>query len=67
VKLDKVQVVDHGRGLEIGITEKELQYRFDLYIRSVCSPFAPADSGGRIKTAIYKFGSSLICGVVYPT
>ncbi len=54
-KLDEVQVVKHGGEIKIKITEKELQYRFDLYIRSVCSPFAPADSSGRIKTALYKF------------
>lgn len=54
-RLDKVQVVKHKGELEIDITDKELQYRFDLYIRSVSSPFAPADSSGRIKTALYKF------------
>lgn len=54
-RLDKVQIVEHKGELEIDITEKELQYRFDLYIRSVSSPFAPADSSGRIKTALYKF------------
>ena len=54
-KLDKVQIVPHDKVLKIGITEKELQYRFDLFIRSVCHPYAPADSSGRIKTALYKF------------
>lgn len=54
-KLDEVQTVKHEGEIKIKITEKELQYRFDLYIRSVSSPFAPADSSGRIKTALYKF------------
>jgi type III restriction enzyme len=54
-KLDEVQTVKHEGEIKIKITEKELQYRFDLYIRSVCAPFAPADSSGRIKTALYKF------------
>jgi type III restriction enzyme len=53
--LDKVQIVPHKGELQIDISEKELQYRFDLFIRSICTPFAPADSSGRIKTALYKF------------
>ncbi|MHA1215613.1 MAG: DEAD/DEAH box helicase [Candidatus Hodarchaeales archaeon] len=60
VKLDKVQVVEHKGELKIGITDKELQYMFDLYIRSVCHPFAPADSSGRIKTALYKFFENVL-------
>jgi type III restriction enzyme len=59
-RLDKIQIVEHSEGLEIDITEKELQYRFDLFIRSVCSPFAPADSSGRIKTALYKFFENVL-------
>ena len=53
--LDKVQIVPHKGELQINISEKELQYRYDLFIRSICAPFAPADSSGRIKTALYKF------------
>ncbi len=59
-RLDKVQVVEHENGLKIDITEKELQYRFDLFVRSVCAPFAPADSSGRIKTAIYKLFENVL-------
>lgn len=54
-KLDKVQIVEHEGTLQMKINERELQFRFDLFIRSVCSPYAPADSSGRIKTALYKF------------
>jgi len=54
-KLDQIQIVEKKGDLEVGITERELQYRFDLYIKSVSAPFAPADSSGRIKTAIYKY------------
>lgn len=54
-KLDKVQLIPGEKKIEMSINEKELQFRFDLFIRSVCSPYAPADSSGRIKTALYKF------------
>jgi type III restriction enzyme len=54
-KLDHVQIVEKKGELEVGITERELQYRFDLFIKSVSAPFAPIDSSGRIKTALYKY------------
>ncbi len=60
IKLDKAQVVEHKGQMDVKITEKELQYRFDLFIRSVCYPFAPADSSGRMKTALYKFFEKLM-------
>ena len=28
---------------------------FELFVRENCKPYAPADSSGRIRTAIYKF------------
>jgi len=55
VKLDQAQVIKSGKDdIQVKITPKEVQYRFELFIRSLCSPFAPADSSGRIRTAIYK-------------
>jgi len=55
VKLDQAQVIKSGKDdIKVKITPKEVQYRFELFIRSLCSPFAPADSSGRIRTAIYK-------------
>jgi len=55
IKLDQAQVVKSGKeDIQVKITPKEVQYRFELLIRSLCSPFAPADSSGRIRTAIYK-------------
>src|SRR3989344_2847476 len=54
-KLDKVQLIPVEKKIEMNITEKELQFHFDLFIRSICSPYAPADSSGRMKTALYKF------------
>lgn len=55
VKLDQAQVVKADKDdIEVKATPKEIQYRFELFIRSLCHPFAPADSSGRIRTAIYK-------------
>jgi type III restriction enzyme len=53
--LDKVQTVEHKGEMEFKLSAVELQYRFDLFVRANCTPFAPADSQGRIKTALYKF------------
>ena len=53
-KLDKVQIITSGNKLDVGLSDEELQYKYDLFIRSLCHPYAPADSSGRIKTAIYK-------------
>lgn len=36
-------------------TEKQIYYRFDDFVRSACSPFAPHDSSHSLKTALYKF------------
>jgi len=53
--LDKVQTVEHKGELEFKLRAVELQHRFDLFIRGSCTPFAPVDSQGRIRTAVYKF------------
>ena len=54
VTLDKAQLIKTDKEVKVRITPKELQYRFELFIASLCSPFAPADSSGRIRTALYK-------------
>jgi len=54
-KLDKVQVVEHKGELEVKISENDLQYRFDLFSRAACSPFAPTRSSEIIRNTIYKF------------
>jgi len=55
IKLDQAQIVKADKeDIVVKATPKEIQYRFELFIRSLCSPFAPADSSGRIRTAIYK-------------
>lgn len=53
--LDKVQTVKHKGEIQFKLSAVELQHRFDLFIRGSCTPFAPADSQGRIRTALYKF------------
>ncbi len=55
-RIDKIIEHVHKEGLlKVKQTDAEIQYVFDLFIRENCSPFAPADSSGRIRTAIYKF------------
>lgn len=53
--IDKLGVIEQGGVAEIVLPEKELQERFDRFIRDNCSPFAPVDSSDRLKTAIYTF------------
>ena len=58
--LDKVQTVEHKGEMQFKLSAVELQHRFDLFIRGSCTPFAPADSQGRIRTALYKFFEKVI-------
>ena len=37
------------------ISNTEIQRRFDLFILDSCKPFAPYDSGDRLKTALYNW------------
>jgi len=60
VNLDKVQAVEHKGEIDFKISNLELQHRFDLFIRGSCTPFAPVDSQGRIRTALYKFFEKII-------
>jgi type III restriction enzyme len=56
INVDKVvKDVEHEGTIGIKQVETELQNTFDLFIIANCTPFAPADSSGRIKTAIYSF------------
>ena len=55
VDIDKLGDVEHKGTIDVRLTEKELQVRFDEFIRSNCTPFAPVDSSDRMKNAIYKF------------
>jgi len=55
VNIDKVGEVEHKGALDVRLTEKELQDMFDDFIRSNCTPYAPADSSDRVKNALYRF------------
>ena len=55
VNIDKIGEVEHKGTIEIGLTENELQDRFNEFVRGCCTPFAPVDSSDRMKTALYDF------------
>lgn len=55
VDIDKTGEIKRKGTVDIKLSEKELQDRFNEFIRASCSPFAPADSSHRMKTAIYQF------------
>ncbi len=55
IDIDKPGEVEHKGQIEVKVSDLELQQRFDLFVTQNCSPFAPADSSDRMKTALYKF------------
>lgn len=56
IDIDKVvKDVKHDGTIGIQQMETEVYKAFILFIRSVCSPFAPVDSMGCMRTAIYKY------------
>ena len=55
VNIDKLGEIEHKGTIEIELDEIELQQRFDVFITQNCTPYAPADSSDRLKTAIYQF------------
>jgi len=55
VNIDKSGEIEHRGTINIALDEKELQERFDIFITQNCTPYAPADSSDRMKTAIYQF------------
>lgn len=55
VNVDKSGEIEHKGTIDVGLNEKELQERFDMFIYQNCTPYAPADSSDRMKTAIYLF------------
>ena len=52
---DQIGKIKHKGTRKITISETTLQIQFDDYVRERCSPFAPRDSGDRMKTALYQF------------
>ena len=55
VDIDKAGEVEQKGTLKITLDEKELQDKFDRFIVQNCTPYAPADSSDRMKTALYQF------------
>jgi type III restriction enzyme len=55
VNIDQAGEIEHKGTIDIRLNSAELQQRFDKFITDNCSPYAPADSSDRMKTAIYQF------------
>lgn len=55
VDIDKPGEIEHKGTIEVRLNPVELQQRFDNFISQNCTPYAPADSSDRMKTAIYHF------------
>jgi type III restriction enzyme len=53
--VDKFGEIEHKGIIKVALAEKELQEKFDRFIIQNCTPYAPADSSDRMKTAIYQF------------
>ena len=58
VDIDKSGEIEHEGTIGIALGERELQEKFDKFIVQNCTPYAPADSSDRMKTALYQFFSS---------
>ena len=55
VNIDQPGEIEHKGTIDIRLNEAELQQKFDRFIYDNCTPYAPADSSDRMKTAIYQF------------
>jgi type III restriction enzyme len=55
IDIDKSGEIEHKGTININLNEKELQEKFDKFIVQNCTPYAPADSSDRMKTALYQF------------
>jgi type III restriction enzyme len=55
INIDQTGEIEHKGSIEVTLNPVELQQRFDRFITQNCSPFAPADSSDRMKTALYQF------------
>jgi len=55
VNIDQIGEIEHKGTIDIQLNPAEIQQKFDKFITDNCSPYAPADSSDRMKTAIYQF------------
>ncbi|KKT29092.1 MAG: hypothetical protein UW15_C0018G0005 [Parcubacteria group bacterium GW2011_GWC1_44_10] len=53
--IDKAGEIKQKGTIKVALNEKELQEMFDKFIIQNCTPYAPADSSDRMKTALYQF------------
>jgi len=57
VDIDKKGEIEYRGQIDVKLNLGELQQRFDRFVYDNCTPYAPADSSDRMKTAIYQFFS----------
>lgn len=55
INIDKAGEIEHKGTIDVQLNPLEVQQRFDKFITDMCSPYAPADSSDRLKTALYQF------------
>lgn len=55
IDIDQSGEIEHKGEINVALDEKELQEKFDRFIVQNCTPYAPADSSDRMKTALYQF------------
>jgi type III restriction enzyme len=55
VDIDKPGPIEKKGTIEVQLNLGELQQKFDNFISQNCTPYAPADSSDRMKTALYQF------------
>jgi type III restriction enzyme len=55
IDIDKAGEIEHKGQIDIQLNEIELRQAWDRFITQNCTPYAPADSSDRMKTAIYQF------------
>ena len=55
VNIDREGEIEHKGHIDVKLNQLELQQKFDRFIHDNCTPYAPADSSDRMKTAIYTF------------
>jgi type III restriction enzyme len=55
VDIDKQGEIEHKGQIDVKLNQTELQQRFDRFVYDNCTPYAPADSSDRMKTALYRF------------
>jgi type III restriction enzyme len=55
IDIDKAGEIEHKGQIDIQLNEIELRQAWDRFITQNCTPYAPADSSDRMKTAVYQF------------